>query len=213
MRQFGIGFYWTITGLFMGGGIPMIGWQYPELAYGFWAISVVMLIIGLIHLQSEKKLESITKAFSKSKVVWGLWHTGTEINAQQLISNPKLTRILVLSTDRDDIGLKTSTILARRNEPNGAIAEINEISEKAGRKAKHYNMPLSYSLTFFDKTPIKNNKGELEPCSKNAWIVIQVFEPQIASRDRTKYVVKNKGGESKKKFEGFYRLFNDLWDE
>ncbi len=175
-----------------------------------WAliiIGVLGLIVSGISKFQKAKLLSFNDSLSKAKIVWGLWITGGGIYDKQTIKSPKITRVLLASKGRT--GVKTSTIITGHANSKVANAEIDEIGKQLGNKVKYYPDSIGYSFTIFDKTPINNNA---EPCSKNAWVVVQILEPKIPHQDRTKYVLKNKGKDSKK-FEGFYGLFKEIWEE
>jgi len=181
---------------------------------------VALLVLGIIGLGVQgyrqflyEKLLSLRDDVEKSKVAWGLWHTGGEIVSQNLIDTGNIKRILIPKSDKNNPALILQTKLSKQKDINHEIREIEELVKQAQQKKvplRRYTQPTSYAFTIFDKPKRSEIDSEPSPCSKKAWIVVRVLEPEVGYDLRHKFVIKNKG---KGRFQKFYNLYETIWNE
>jgi len=197
---------WALPPLGVGVGIGMAWGECAVLAYILIGTGVIGLLVKGLSLHNFEKLKDMSHDFKSSKVVWGLWNTGSEVMGKGLIRFGNIERVLIPTPSVKNKAVIIHAEMPGQRTPSEEVAEIERLKRILREKVRYLSHPFTYTLTFFDKTPVDN-----KPCSKKAWLLVQVHEPVMADL-RHRYVIKNKG-HTGEHFKAFSKLYEKLWDE
>ncbi len=189
-------------------------------------IGLVMLGIILWQVKRAKQPKQIAKikeaeiipsrreALEMARVAWGLWNTGTRMRIEKLLEIESLKRVLILEQNPTNPAIQEVAKRARE-KPDSIISQIRETTIESlenGVKVRWYFKSRMNLFTIYDSTPIEGDNGELKPCSENAWIFIESFDPFIGVDQRRGECIYNKG-KGRNLFDGYYREYEDIWND
>lgn len=163
--------------------------------------------------KGSSDMENHAEAIEKSGAVWGMWYTGDNMRGKNLLRSGKIMRILLLNPS-----LKNIVIDEHAKTADATAYGIRLEIELTRHYAETYGIPIRFytrggitSFTIYDPKPRKNEKGELIPNSELAWVCTQGLAPIVNRDERPIDKIKN-CGKDKAKFEAYFRLFGDVWN-
>jgi len=197
---------WILSSLTVGAGIGTIWGGCAALPYVLILLGIFGIAVSVLSEYKFEKLKDISYDFKNTKIVWGLWNTGTEVMNKGLAESETIQRVLLPQPSVGNKAVVIHSQIGNQRTPKEEVDDIKRLKRIIGKKVRYLSKPFTYTLTFFDKKPEGNR-----PCSKKAWLLIQIHEP-VSANKRHSIIIKNKG-KTKESFEAFIKLYERLWDE
>ncbi len=168
-------------------------------------IGLVIAIFGAVGLGWSLwrvfvtySIPSFTRAYKRSNVIWGLWHSGGRTSRNKLhIKYNSLKRILLLDPFTDDF---EPSLENYQDTPEQAKKDIIRLTREAmvkGIEVKWYPKMQTHALTFFNPNSVK------------AWLVVEEHTPLISCDDRPRKLLKLGVPE----YDSAFLKFTKLWDK
>lgn len=183
----------------IGGGNNGGGWQ-QCVAYVLFSLAGIATLWGGYVWFSTKEIPSREKAIKKSKVVWGCWFTGGEVEKSRLIEKTNsIKRILLLAPD--SIQFKRHIEITPDTEENAKRVIISLTKQALNKdiEVRWYSDAYNQrSITIYN------------PDSDKAWLTYQVAEENIARPNRVLYSIKKTDDEEE--FKRQQKIYDDIWN-
>lgn len=154
-------------------------------------------------------IPSRREALESAKVAWGLWHTGTRMRIDLLLEVKSLRRVLLLEPNAQNPSLGYISTKSK-NPVDWIIGEIMATTKVAldnGIDVRWYFTARESALTIYDPTPVGD-----KPCSENAWMYVEYFTPSVGVDQRKGHIIHN-SGKDKNRFMGYYKEYEDIWND
>jgi len=178
-----------------GGQVPII------LGWGFSCLGL-LLFMAMMIFPCRSEIPPREHSFKKHCIIWGLWYTGRDVLASNLIGQypDKVRRILLLNPESDGFNKNMEETSGHPQSSKRNIIRLTQIAQGYGISVRWYDTNQNKSLTFYD--PLSD---------KRAWLVWrqgQLYTP-ADKRPLHKFTKKDNRAE----FDDNLALFNDIWDK
>ena len=198
--------------LFGGLFLVLLGISMPLALYISNKLKVSKEAAATIPQPHQLDIPELRDSVINAKVVWGMWHSGDRIRNEKLFEYGTIKRILVLDPI-DNPALKDAVGKAREDFDDvvAQIKSATKIAVKNGVIVKWHKEYRDISITIYDLKPVKFDNGEPIPSSNEAYIVVQVLEPEIPRDLRHTYKIVNNGKDTAR-FDAFMKYFDSIWN-
>jgi hypothetical protein len=157
----------------------------------------------------SEKIHQFLFNLKLSKVVWGLWITGTIPLSEKAVDYKQVSRILVMNPNSKDFPRVAKEC---GKDIDLAQTEVNTITRNAiiseCIQVRWYSQYTARSMTIFDPSPIRKIKGEWIPDSRNAYIVLASVLPGASASDRTVETIERQDS----RFDGLFKEYLTTWE-
>ena len=168
-------------------------------------IGVIFLTIGLCYIywiafhSPNDEVPSPKYCFEKSKVIWGLWHTGDWMMQLGLIEkyHSKIERLLLLDPYIPPFKEHVTRGIGTEADARDQIIKLTRLANSKRIKLKWYDKPQNNAVTLYDLD------------SEKAWCVMQEIKANVPRELRPKWKLLNKDSQ----FNGVVANFKDIWDK
>lgn len=161
---------------------------------------------------AEPRVQDLRTSIQSARVVWGRCHSGNRLMDERLFDFDNVKRLLLLSADEDNKALEHIVELSN-DKMDSTISRIRDTTKEAierGVEVKWHREYRDTSIMIYDTQP-KAKAGKLIPSSDEAYITVQVLEPQVGRDERHIYRINNQGKQGKR-FSDHFDDFIDIWE-
>lgn len=168
----------------------------------------IIILIGIVCIPLKKEIPPIEVGVKKSRVVWGMWFTGSDVLQKDLIGKyDSIQRILLMQPDSPAFKRNIEITGESEKQAKDEILKLTKRAVDKGVDVRWYLEHIGIGLTLFDKTNVKLE----QPFSNKAYCVVQLLIPNAPGNERPTYIGKNQTGKAGY-FIGMLKKFNDIWD-
>lgn len=206
-----------IIGAFLTGtGVAVMGWINQPMGITLFILGLFIFTLEVYKYHRQKRLMSIPESVDKSKIVWGLWHTGAQISDANLITEgTSIKRVLLFDYHNKSKLYDVVEMGGANRQEAEVIGEIQRLIKQilslkdTNTEVRLYSEPLNYSITIYER---ENDKVEgLYDFSDKAWIYGQYLLAKVRRDKRPSFLIMRKGNEQKS-FEYYVREYQKIWD-
>ena len=183
-------------------------------------VGIILLVLDIRTYRIRKRLLALPESVDKSKVAWGLWHTGAQVSDSSLmVQGTSIKRVLLFDycnrnklsdmVDKGDLHSRESDVINQ----NRTLTEKALLLKDEGVEVRWYSEPMPYSISIFE--PINNKVTCVEDFSDKAWIHGQFRLAKVRRDKRPPFLLQrqSKTRAEQEAFVYYVKEYQKIWDK